>query len=34
MDMHVREYLAFNANLYKTPKSRIDEVIAMTGLLP
>lgn len=34
LDMHVREYLAFNANVYRTPKSRIDEVIAMTGLLP
>jgi ABC-2 type transport system ATP-binding protein len=34
LDMHVREYLAFNANVYQTPKSRIDEVIAMTGLLP
>jgi ABC-2 type transport system ATP-binding protein len=30
--MHVREYLAFNANVYKTSKSRIDEVIEMTGL--
>ncbi len=34
LDMHVREYLAFNANVYKTPKSRIDEVITMTGLTP
>lgn len=34
LDMHVREYLAFNANVYKVSKSRIDEVIAMTGLSP
>lgn len=34
LDMHVREYLAFNANVYKTDKSRIDEVIEMTGLQP
>jgi len=34
LDMHVREYLAFNANVYKTAKSRIEEVIEMTGLTP
>lgn len=34
LDMHVREYLAFNANVYKVSKSRIDAVIEMTGLLP
>jgi len=34
LDMHVREYLAFNANVYKISKSRIDEVIEMTGLSP
>lgn len=34
LDMHVREYLAFNANVYKVSKSRIDDVIEMTGLLP
>lgn len=34
LDMHVREYLAFNANVYKVVKSRIEEVIVMTGLLP
>ncbi|WP_046758084.1 gliding motility-associated ABC transporter ATP-binding subunit GldA [Kordia jejudonensis] len=34
LDMHVREYLAFNANVYKSPKSRIEEVIEMTGLIP
>lgn len=34
LDMHVREYLAFNANIHKVAKSRIDEVIDMTGLSP
>ena len=34
LDMHVREYLAFSANVYKVAKSRIDEVISMTGLTP
>ena len=34
LDMHVREYLAFNASVYKTHKSRIQEVIEMTGLTP
>ena len=33
-DMYVREYLQFNANIYGTPKSRIQEVIALTGLTP
>lgn len=33
-EMYVREYLAFNASVYKTSKSRIEEVIEMTGLLP
>lgn len=33
-EMYVREYLAFNASVYKTDKSRIEKVIAMTGLLP
>ncbi len=32
LDLYVREYLAFNADLHKVPKSRIDEVIALTGL--
>ncbi|MHA7842658.1 MAG: gliding motility-associated ABC transporter ATP-binding subunit GldA [Winogradskyella sp.] len=33
-DLYVREYLNFNANVYSTPKSRIDEVIELTGLSP
>lgn len=33
-EMYVREYLAFNASVFKTDKSRIEEVIEMTGLLP
>ncbi len=32
LDLYVREYLAFNANVYKVSKSRIEEVIALTGL--
>ena len=34
LDLYVREYLAFNADLYKVAKSRIDEVIVATGLTP
>lgn len=34
LDLYVREYLAFNADVYKTPKSRIEEVIELTGLTP
>ena len=30
--MYVREYLAFNARIYKISKSRIEEVIILTGL--
>lgn len=33
-DLYVKEYLNFNANIYGTPKSRIDEVIELTGLQP
>ena len=33
-DLYVKEYLNFNANVYGTPKSRIDEVIELTGLRP
>ncbi|MGJ8547906.1 gliding motility-associated ABC transporter ATP-binding subunit GldA [Winogradskyella wichelsiae] len=33
-DLYVKEYLNFNANVYGTPKSRIDEVIELTGLKP
>ena len=32
LDLYVREYLAFNADVYKVPKSRIQEVIELTGL--
>lgn len=34
LDLYVREYLAFNADVYKVPKSRIEEVIVLTGLTP
>ncbi len=33
-EMYVREYLAFNASIYKIPKARIEEVITKTGLSP
>jgi ABC-2 type transport system ATP-binding protein len=33
-EMYVREYLDFNATVYKIPKNRIGEVISITGLLP
>ena len=32
LDLYVREYLAFNADVYKVAKSRIQEVIELTGL--
>jgi ABC-2 type transport system ATP-binding protein len=32
LDLYVREYLAFNADVYKVEKSRIEEVIQLTGL--
>jgi ABC-2 type transport system ATP-binding protein len=32
LDLYVREYLAFNADVYKVAKSRIEEVIELTGL--
>ncbi len=34
LDMYVREYLAFNASIYKVPKQRIEDVIELTGLNP
>ena len=34
LEMYVKEYLAFNAGIYKVPKSRITEVIELTGLTP
>jgi len=33
-DLYVKEYLNFNANVYGTPKARIEEVIELTGLKP
>ncbi|WP_445735490.1 gliding motility-associated ABC transporter ATP-binding subunit GldA [Mariniflexile sp.] len=32
LDMYVKEYLAFNADIYKVGKQRIEEVIELTGL--
>ena len=32
LDMYIKEYLAFNANIYNVKKERIDEVIKLTGL--
>jgi len=32
LDLYVREYLAFNADVYKVAKSRVEEVIQLTGL--
>jgi ABC-2 type transport system ATP-binding protein len=34
LDLYVREYLAFNADVYQVPKSRIEDVIQLTGLTP
>ncbi|WP_452231122.1 gliding motility-associated ABC transporter ATP-binding subunit GldA [Lacinutrix sp. MEBiC02404] len=34
LEQYVREYLAFNAQVYGVTKSRINEVIALTGLTP
>lgn len=34
LDLYVREYLAFNADVYKVSKNRIQEVIELTGLKP
>ena len=33
-ELYVREYLKFNTNVYGTSKSRIEEVIELTGLTP
>ncbi len=33
LDLYVREYLEFNASVYKITNSRIEEVIVLTGLL-
>ncbi len=34
LDMYVKEYLAFNADVYKVDKARVNEVIELTGLSP
>lgn len=34
LDMYVKEYLAFNAGVYKVDNTRIAEVITLTGLTP
>lgn len=34
LDLYIREYLAFNADVYKVSKNRIQEVIELTGLTP
>ena len=34
LDLYVKEYLEFNAEVYKISKSRIEEVIQLTGLTP
>ena len=34
LDLYVKEYLAFNADVYKVSKSRIEEVVALTSLTP
>ncbi|WCO02151.1 gliding motility-associated ABC transporter ATP-binding subunit GldA [Psychroserpens ponticola] len=34
LEMYVREYLMFNANVYKTSKTRVNDVIELTGLTP
>ncbi len=34
LEMYVREYLQFNAQIYQVPKSKIEEVIELTGLTP
>jgi len=34
LDLYVREYLEFNADVYKVAKSRVEEVIQLTGLSP
>ncbi|WP_405295986.1 gliding motility-associated ABC transporter ATP-binding subunit GldA [Algibacter sp. Ld11] len=34
LDMFVKEYLKFNADIYKVDKNRINDVIELTGLTP
>ncbi|RKE91946.1 gliding motility-associated ABC transporter ATP-binding subunit GldA [Ichthyenterobacterium magnum] len=34
LDMYVKEYLSFNAGIYKISKEKINEVVTLTGLAP
>lgn len=34
LDMYVREYLSFNAEIYKVAKNQIERIIELTGLTP
>ena len=34
LDMYVREYLRFNAEIYKVEKSEVEKIIELTGLAP
>ena len=34
LDMYVKEYLSFNAGIYKVSKEKINKVITLTGLAP
>lgn len=34
LDMYIKEYLVFNASIYRVEKSRIAEVVEITGLTP
>ncbi|PKA82395.1 protein involved in gliding motility GldA [Ulvibacter sp. MAR_2010_11] len=34
LDMYVREYLMFNAEIYKIPKEEVEKIIERTGLTP
>ena len=33
-ELYVKEYLSFNAEIYNIPKSRIEDVVSLTGLAP
>ena len=34
LDMYVREYLSFNAEIYKVDKNQVEKIIELTGLTP
>ena len=34
LEMYIKEYLSFVANIYSCPKERISEMIVLTGLVP